>query len=220
VPSPADGPAGAVADRWNHNNHYHWVIFQAIPPGCQRALDVGCGTGRLTRELRRVVPHVTGVDRDDQSIAIARSRAAPGDIDYRCGDFLDLPLERGGFDLITAVASLHHMNTETALGRMRDLLRPGGALVIVGLARNGWSPREFAVELPAAVTNRVLLARHRARGRAGPGAGDYRPPIVWPPAETYRDIRRIAGGLLPGMRYRRHLLWRYSIRWQKPGGGY
>ena len=28
---------------------------------------------------------------------------------------------------------------------------------------------------------------------------------------------RLAEGLLPGMRYRRHLLWRYSIRWTKPG---
>jgi hypothetical protein len=36
---------------------------------------------------------------------------------------------------------------------------------------------------------------------------------------TYHDIRRIAGRLLPGMRYRRHLLWRYSICWQKPVGG-
>jgi SAM-dependent methyltransferase len=208
-----------VADQWNHNVHYHRVIFAAIPEQCERALDVGCGTGRLSRELRRVVPHVTGVDRDEQSITIARSRTAPGDIEYRCGDFLDLPLERGSFGLVTAVASLHHMNTETALTRMRDLLRPGGVLVIVGLARDGWSPGDLALELPAAAANRVLLARHRASRRAGPAGSDYKPPVVWPPAETYRDIRRVAGGLLPGMRYRRQLLWRYSICWEKPRQG-
>ena len=97
--------------------------------------------------------------------------------------------------------------------------RTGGVLVIVGLARDGWSPGDLALELPAAAANRVLLARHRAPRRAGSVGSDYKPPVVWPPAETYRDIRRVAGGLLPGMRYRRHLLWRYSICWEKPRDG-
>jgi hypothetical protein len=35
-----------MAGQWNHNVHYHRVIFEAIPPLCDRALDVGCGTGR------------------------------------------------------------------------------------------------------------------------------------------------------------------------------
>ncbi len=111
------------------------------------------------------------------------------------------------------------MNTEAALDRMRDLLRPGGALVIIGLARNGWSPLDLALEFPAAIGLRIQLLRRRERRRAGPAARDYQPPIVWPPAETYHDIRRVAGRLLPGLRYRRHLLWRYSICWQKPRGG-
>jgi SAM-dependent methyltransferase len=210
--------AASVPDPWNHNVHYHRVIFEAIPPRCHQALDVGCGTGLLTRKLRRVVPGVTGVDRDERCIAVARSRGAPGDITYCCGDFLDLPLEPGSFDLITAVASLHHMDTAACLSRMRDLLRPGGVLVIVGLARDGWSPADLALEFPAVVSNRVQLLRHRAaRRQAGRAAGDYQPPVVWPPPETYRETRRLAGRLLPGMRYRRRLLWRYSICWRKPG---
>jgi ubiquinone/menaquinone biosynthesis C-methylase UbiE len=57
----------AVTDRprrWNHNLHYHRVILDAVPPGCRRSLDVGCGEGMLVRDLRSVVPHVTGIDRD------------------------------------------------------------------------------------------------------------------------------------------------------------
>lgn len=200
---------------WNHNNHYHRVVFDAVPAHCDSALDVGCGTGQLTRELHRVIPHVIGIDRDQQSIAVARSRTGTGDIEYRCGDFLDLPVKPGGYGLVTAVASLHHMNTAAALNRMREQLRPGGVLVIIGLARDGWSPVDLAVEVPAAVHVRIQQVRHRPRPGGGPAG--YQPPIVWPPAETYRQVRRLAGTLLPGMRYRRHLLWRYSICWVKPG---
>jgi len=31
-------------------------------------------------------------------------------------------------------------------------------------------------------------------------------------------VHAIARDVLPGVRYRRHLLWRYSLRWRKPGG--
>jgi SAM-dependent methyltransferase len=206
-----------VADEWNHNAHYHPVVLKAIPGRCDSALDVGCGTGLLTRKLSVVVPHVTGVDRDEQSITVARSLADSSNIEYRWADFLELPLEPGSFDLVTSVASLHHMNSSDALTRMRDLLRPGGVLVVIGLARDGWSPANLSVEIPAVIVNRIQLFRHRASRRQGSAGGGYKPPVIWPPAETYQEIQALAGRLLPGMRYRRHLYWRYSICWQKPG---
>ena len=209
--------ASAAPEPWNHNSHYHRVVVAAVPAGCDSALDVGCGTGRLTRELRRVIPRVTGIDRDEQSITVARTRDRAGDIEYRCGDFLDLPLKPGGFGLVTAVASLHHMDTAAALNRMREQLRPGGVLVIIGLARDGWSPVDLAFEFPAAANHRIQRFRHRSRPGPDGGPDGHQPPVVWPPAETYQQVRRLAGSLLPGMRYRRHLLWRYSICWVKPG---
>jgi hypothetical protein len=41
-------------------------------------------------------------------------------------------------------------------------------------------------------------------------------PKVWPPPETYRQTLQAAETMLPGARFRRHLLWRYSITWTKP----
>ncbi len=35
------------AGYWNHNVHYQPVILGAVPAGCGRALDVGCGDGLL-----------------------------------------------------------------------------------------------------------------------------------------------------------------------------
>ena len=46
--------------------------------------------------------------------------------------------------------------------------------------------------------------------------GTIRPPIVWPPPLSYRQMRHIAAVRLPGVQYRRHVLWRYSLRWTKP----
>ena len=50
----------------------------------------------------------------------------------------------------------------------------------------------------------------------GAPATAYQSPIVWPPLLTYRDMRRLAARVLPGVRFRRHLYWRYSLVWGKP----
>jgi hypothetical protein len=41
-------------------------------------------------------------------------------------------------------------------------------------------------------------------------------PKIWPPPESFTGTRRIAARVLPGARFRRHLLWRYSLVWTKP----
>jgi SAM-dependent methyltransferase len=214
---------------WNHNAHYHRMILAAVPPGCGRALDVGCGQGALTRRLRRVVPEVTGIDRDERSIEIARGHAEAPGISYVLADFLTVPfgtgpLRSGSVDLVTAVASVHHMDTEAALRRMAELLRPGGVLAVVGLARES-SPAGLAMLVPATIGHRVhLIASAWARrgqragqsGRRG-RAQAYQSPIVWPPALTYWQTRRLAARVLPGARFRRRMYWRYSLVWTKPG---
>jgi SAM-dependent methyltransferase len=192
-------------ESWNHNTHYHRVIFEAVPQGSRRALDVGCGEGRLTRELRRLVPEVVGIDRDRPSIALARASDPGGDIVYLEGDALTYPFEPESFDLVTAVASLHHMDAEPALVRLSSLVRTGGVLAIVGLARS--SPGDLLLDAVAIVPNWVRRVR----------APYWRPrsPTVWPPPESYASMRRIAGRVLPGAEFRRRLYWRYTLVWVK-----
>jgi Methyltransferase domain len=78
---------------------------------------------------------VNGIDLYQPSIDAARSHPNVDRIIYITGDVLTWPFEPASFDLVTAVASLHHMNTTTTLTRLRDLVTPGGALAPVGLAR-------------------------------------------------------------------------------------
>lgn len=190
---------------WNHNLHYHPVLVEALPERRERALDIGCGEGMLARRLRRSFDHVSAIDADEAIIEIARRHDS--DIDYLVGDFLTFPFEPASFDFVTCVAALHHMNAGLALPRMAELLRPGGALAVLGLARSRY-PVDLPRDAAAAIVSRIhrLLEEH----------WESHAPTVWPPPYTYAEIRSLADELLPRARFRRHLLWRYSITWDKP----
>lgn len=194
-------------DRWNHNLHYHRVILEALPARCERVLEVGCGEGMLARALSSRARCVVGIDLHAPTIAIARRDAAADNVEYVVGDVLTHPFEPASFDAVVAVATIHHIGTEIALRRLRELLGPGGTLAVVGLARSR-HPADLAYDVAGAVATRV----HRlTKTRWESGA-----PQVWPPPETYRETREIARRVLPGSRYRRHVLWRYSLCWRKP----
>lgn len=193
--------------RWNHNIHYHQLILRSVPDRAGRALDVGCGEGLLARQLRQRVAHVVGIDLDEASISTARQQPAGG-IGYVLADLLHAPFEDGSFDFIAAVASLHHVELRSALGRLGGLLRPGGRLAVVGLARSR-QPVDLAYDIGGALAHRIM-----ARSRT---VWDHAAPTVWPPPLTYGQARRQSQAVLPGAWYRRHLLWRYSLIWDKPG---
>lgn len=190
---------------WNHNIQYHAAVLDSVPADAHTALDVGCGEGLLTRRLRRTVPHVVGIDIHEPSIAQARYADDIG-IEYVVGDFLTHPFEAESFDFIASVASLHHMDVGVALERMRQLLRIGGRLAVVGCARS-----RQAVDLPVDLAGVIA---HRWHTRAAPSVEDGSPK-VWPPSLTYGQTRRLATRALPGATYRRRLLWRYTLTWTK-----
>jgi ubiquinone/menaquinone biosynthesis C-methylase UbiE len=192
--------------RWNHNIHYYPLVLAAVPPGCQRVLDVGCGEGMLARHLAHRVPRVVGIDQDFASIKLARRQGPDGQVEFVRGDFLTHPFPPASFGLITCVAALHQMAAAAALARMSHLLAPGGSLVVVGVARSRLP--DAAWEVAAVIAN---LGQRMTKSY-----WQHPSPTVWPPPHTYRQVRALARETLPGVRYRRHLLWRYSLVWVKP----
>jgi hypothetical protein len=109
--------------------------------------------------------------------------------------------------MITSVAALHHMDARAALGLMDQLLVPGGTLAIVGLAR-ARLPADLPHEAAAVIAN--LGYRLTRKHWEQPS------PTAWPPPHTYASMKALAQQALPGVHYRRHLLWRYSLVWAKP----
>jgi 2-polyprenyl-3-methyl-5-hydroxy-6-metoxy-1,4-benzoquinol methylase len=204
----SDG-AGAVAvqDRWNHNIHYHSLVLDALPPDCERVLDVGCGEGLLALALSRRVRRVTAIDRHAPTLELAQQHASADNIDYVLGDFLAHPFEPASFDAVVSVVVLHHIGLALGLERMTELLRPGGRLAVIGMAATR-SPIDLGFDLAGAIATRLhkLTKTH----------WETSAPKIWPIPHSYGHERRIARRLLPGVRYRRHILWRYSLVWTKP----
>jgi ubiquinone/menaquinone biosynthesis C-methylase UbiE len=200
------------ADYWNHNVHYQPVILNAVPDGCGAALEVGCGDGLLARRLADKAAEVTAIDRDAEMITRARQRTAAVEdtsgtrVRFVQADFLAYPVEAASYDFACANTVLHHMDFTAALEAMARALRPGGRLAVVGLAANG-GPADYLIGAPGVPANWIYRA---LRGEGGPGAPVMNPEMTW--AEVHATARQV----LPGVRYRRHLLWRYSLRWRKP----
>ncbi len=192
---------------WNANTHYHQCVLASLSSDVSRVLDVGCGDGMLAADLVDAgVRRVVGLDIDRSVLDRARARHQGRGIEWVQGDVLDVALEPGSFDAVVSVAALHHMDAGQALRRFAQLVRAGGTVVVVGLAANSWSDLPFAV---AASTSRVALGLVYGRWR-------HSAPECWPPPLRYCEMKALCRRVLPGARYRRHLLGRYSVVWHKP----
>jgi SAM-dependent methyltransferase len=164
----------AVTERWNHNIHYGRQLLELVPVGAHDALDIGCGEGWLVRELRRLVPHVVGIDADAFSIAAARASDAQDGVEYLQGDFLTRAFEPASFDIVTAVASLHHLDEEAALRHVAGLLRSGGVFGIAGTR----SLRDVVFDIVGMGATRVDKLRKTYWETPAPKSGLRRTPTA------------------------------------------
>lgn len=188
--------------RWNSNLHAFDLLLRQIPAGAERALDVGCGEGETSRRLRRHVGAVVGIDRDIDSIDAAR--AFGDDIDYVAGDFMTTDLDQG-FDVVASVAMLHHVDHVAALTRMAARLRPGGILLVVGLAKS----RSLA-DWGRDAWDAVAIRRHTFTKPVWHTSA----PMVWPPPLSHGQVRTATRAVLPGAEVRRLPYFRYGVTWR------
>lgn len=162
-------------------------LSRDLTPG--RALDVGCGCGRMVADLAGRGWDATGIDLSPRMIEeaqalLGRLGIGPDRARVLCAalDRADLPA--GTFDLITAAGVLDYQpRDDEFLASLARLLRPGGTLILS--ARNRlcpavlfWRTVRFLARLPvlgsalrlAESALRLLLRRPRAAGDADPNA--------------------------------------------------
>ena len=196
-----------MADYWNHNTAYHPWLIDLAEHHRGDVLDVGCGDGLLAQRLAPMSRSVTGIDPDAGALRRARERRA--DVSLLQTSFEEFDPGDARFDLITFVATIHHMDLRTSLLKARELLRPSGEIAIVGLSANKtardwiWS----ALCLPAVRIGSKLQHETRDIG-----------VVVAHPRENLDEIRRVADTVIPGADVRRGLYYRYLLRWRQTVG--
>jgi SAM-dependent methyltransferase len=193
---------------WNHNSHYHAALLREVPPGCGRALDVGCGDGAFARKLASLAGRVDAIDSDAATIGRARDQTPVfPNVNFIRGDFVAYPVDADAYDFVSALASLHHLPFEPALEKMTRALRQGGVLAVLGI----WPVITTRDKI---VSSAAVIANLGYRLRRGPDRVTAPKAL---PTMTLDAIRARAPELLAGARVRRRLLWRYTIIWSKPG---
>ena len=147
-----------------------------------RGLSLGCGDGRLERDVlgKRICRTMEALDLSPTAVELARQQAAVegfGEaVTYRVADLDALELPESVFDIAFFHQSLHHVaDLEGCLDQVRGALAPGGILYLdelVGPSRTAWAP-ELLVDAQAAF-DRLPSALKRRRKLGYPV--DWRDP--------------------------------------------
>jgi SAM-dependent methyltransferase len=200
-----------------HNHHYSDFLLRQLQQNCQAALEIGCGKGEFSRRLAERSSRVLALDLSPEMIRVARANSATeSNIEFQIADVMTYDLPAEGFDCIASIATLHHLPLPEILGKMKAALKPGGVLLILDLfePRGVWD----ALLNPLAVFVSVILRLiHHGRIRSSREARD-----AWAAHEhhdlypTMSQVRELCADILPGASIKKHLLWRYSVIWQKP----
>jgi len=141
-----------------------------------RVLEVGCGSGQLTRGLAARGLHVTALEPGKNLIALARQNLeGAGEVEFVNARFEDASLPHEWFQAVFSASAFHWVDPKVGWQRVADVLVPGGMLALV---------QYFGLEEPR--TKRDQEAALAALRNVAPDiAAD------WP---AYRDLDATLGG--------------------------
>jgi SAM-dependent methyltransferase len=160
----AAGNAGQLRD-WDGSHGEYWaaqaesydagvaryqpaLLAAAALTAGERALDVGCGSGKVAIDLVAAAPDsaAIGVDLSSAQLEVARRRAGDLPVTFLHADAQVHPFEPESFDLVVSrTGSMFFADPAAAFANLARATRPGGRLVMLvwrSLADNEWL-REF-----------------------------------------------------------------------------
>lgn len=177
-----------------------------LPPGVPRVLDLGAGTGKLTRQLAARGLDVVAVEPSPQ-MGAELADALPA-VTLLLGTAEDIPLPAGDVDAVLVGSAFHWFDQDRGLAEIRRVLRPGGRLGMVGNLSDGrrpWTGSWPGIRSCAGTTNSRCRSWPTAGGRSG-SSGCARPPAaVRSTSDRVRGAprsRRRRAPVAPGRRWR------------------
>lgn len=121
-------------------NRYIAAILSQCDLGGKNVLEIGCGKGRITRDLASHARHVVATDPDIDALQTARATVAACNVDFMAAPSGIPDLPDGSFDVVIYTLSLHHVppaEMSDSLNRAAALLRKHGVIVVVEPGENG-----------------------------------------------------------------------------------
>jgi SAM-dependent methyltransferase len=171
-----------------------------VPAPGRRTLDLGCGEGRLSRDLKRLGHDVVGVDVTPAMLAAA-AELDPA-IATHLADAAALPFADATFDLAVAFMSLQDVEDfRGAIGEAARVLEPGGRLCIAivhPLSSAGRFDGDDA-DSPFAIPGSYLAASYHADSVARDGL-EIEFVSAHRPLEAYTEALADAGLLIERLR--------------------
>lgn len=108
---------------------YAPAFFELVPPAGRATLEIGCGEGRVARDLAARGHRVTGVD--SSGTLLEAARAAQPEAEFALADAASLPFPDESFDLVVAYNSLMDIDDmPRAVREAARVLEPGGRVCV------------------------------------------------------------------------------------------
>lgn len=127
---------------------YPVELLDALPVSPDATvLDLGAGTGKLTRVLAQRYAHVIAVEPLDNMRAILE-RVVPG-ADVRAGSAEQIPLADASVDAVFAAQAFHWFATDAVVAEIARVLKPGGVFADV------FNEGEHSPDVPQAYRDRL-----------------------------------------------------------------
>ena len=122
---------GEVADQYNRlrSGPSSEALDWLLPEGATDILEIGAGTGILTRLLAERVECLTAIEPDDRMRAVLA--AADPRVELLAGRAEEIPTDSSSFDVVIAQSAWHWVDESRAVPEVARVLRPGGRLSLV-----------------------------------------------------------------------------------------
>ncbi|SNY45455.1 class I SAM-dependent methyltransferase [Paractinoplanes atraurantiacus] len=119
---------GPVADLYEHGrpSYPSSALDWLLPPGTPRVVDLGAGTGKLTRQVRERGLPVTAVDPSEGMLSQLR-KSVPG-VPALLGSAERIPLPDHSADVVLVAQAWHWVEPAQAAPEIARVLSPGGRL--------------------------------------------------------------------------------------------
>jgi SAM-dependent methyltransferase len=147
-----------------------------LGPGA-RVLEIGCGTGQLTRSLLARGLRVTALEPGERLIARARDQLGDaGEVEFVNRRLEEAPLRHAHYAAAFSGSAIHWADPDVSWRKIAEALVDGGTLALVSY---------FGLEEPRTIGDQQAL--RAAMARVAPGLA-----AAWP---TYRDLDATLGGV-------------------------